>query len=569
MVRPMETSGPDIILDQVRRLVAIPADAAPEGVIFYCARMLDGMCAGLVARLGQRPSPNIFSNLMTVEALRLIDNISKELAHTLRRMGNGVRHSLADSTLADVKLAIVLTRELVDWYEALEAGSQFASARKALDSGIDPSWGVVGVVALLAGVEEGDSQAIDALIKRRDDILSSRFLATLCAEALIACGRAADAEEILDASADAFGTDQRHQQLSALVLSRTGRLEQAVKAADALLKRYPDDDETAGIAGGIYKRRWDRDPTQTAALKKAHELYKKQWEKGKRINAYLGVNAASTSVYLGDIEGARAIAAEVVSAMAKRDAALATAALTPQDGGLSAYYDEVSRAEAMLVSGDLTGARAAYDGAFRAYRQYSGTIKGAKAQAMKVAAMSGAIGFEPWPFAVGVTGHRPHKLNGAALDKIVADIGASFDRIAAEAGGRKIVCISSLAEGADTMAAEAALARGWSLVAPLPFPADLYAQDFPEGAPRDTFRRLLEQAESFVCRPDRTDDVAGYSAASAAMLDLSDTLVAVWDGAPTDALGGAYDTLRLALKRGIPALRIDARGEDAPAPVTA
>ena len=43
MFAPMETSGTDIILDQVRRLVAIPAEAAPEGVVFYCARMLDGI----------------------------------------------------------------------------------------------------------------------------------------------------------------------------------------------------------------------------------------------------------------------------------------------------------------------------------------------------------------------------------------------------------------------------------------------------------------------------------------------------------------------------------------------
>ena len=569
MFAPMETSGTDIILDQVRRLVAIPAEAAPEGVVFYCARMLDGICAGLVSKLGQKPSPNIFSNLMTVEALRLIDNISKELAHTLRRMGNVVRHSLADASLDDVKLAIVLTRELIDWFEALEEGAQFAPARAALDAKIDPSWGVVAVVDLLSGVEAGDNAAIEALLKRRDDILASRFLASLCAEALIACGRPRDAENLLGACAAAFGSDQRHQQLSALVLSRTGRLEEAVKAADAMLKRYPDDDETAGIAGGIYKRRWDRDPTQTGALKKAHELYRKQWEKGKRINAYLGVNAASTLVYLGDIAGARLIAAEVVAAMARRDAALQAARLSPQDGGLSAYYDEVSRAEAMLVAGDTAAARAAYDRAFSAYRQYSGTIKGAKTQAMKVAALSAAPGFAPWPVAVGITGHRPHKLNPDGLGRIAADIGGVFDAIAAQNPGRTFVCVTSLAEGADTMAAGEALKRGWGLVAPLPFPPDLYALDFAEGAPRDTFRALLAKADHFVCRPDRSDDVAGYVAASAAMLDLSDQLVAVWDGAPTDAAGGAYDTLQQALKRGMACIRIDARAEAPPAPVAA
>lgn len=395
MFAPMETSGTDIILDQVRRLVAIPAEAAPEGVVFYCARMLDGICAGLVSKLGQKPSPNIFSNLMTVEALRLIDNISKELAHTLRRMGNVVRHSLADASLDDVKLAIVLTRELIDWFEALEEGAQFAPARAALDAKIDPSWGVVAVVDLLSGVEAGDNAAIEALLKRRDDILASRFLASLCAEALIACGRPRDAEDLLGACAAAFGSDQRHQQLSALVLSRTGRLEEAVKAADAMLKRYPDDDETAGIAGGIYKRRWDRDATQTKALAKAHELYRKQWEKGKKINAYLGVNAAATALYLGDAEGARAIAGAVAEAMDKRDGALAAANLKPQDGGLAEYYDRVSRAEALLVSGRTDEAATAYAAAFADYPWLAGSIEGTRAQARRIAATLGLQDFAP------------------------------------------------------------------------------------------------------------------------------------------------------------------------------
>lgn len=378
-------AGRAIILDQVRRLVAIPAQDAPEGQIFYCARMLDGMCAELVSRLGQKPSANIFSNLMTVEALRLIDNISKELAHTLRRMGNLVRHSLANSTLDDTRVAIVLTRELVHWFEGLEKGEEFQSALARLDAGIDPDWGVVAVVGLLERIEKGDAEAVKALFNRLGDALSSRFLATLCAEALIGCGHAAKADEILKASAVAFGSDQRHQQLSALVLSRTNRLEEAIDAADQLLKRYPDDDETSGIAGGIYKRRWDRDNSQAKALEKAHELYRKQWERGKKINAYLGVNAAATAVYLGKLEDARKIAATVVEKMEQRDAALERAGLAPQDGGRAEYYDQVSRGEALLVSGQLPDSRRAYQDAFARYAMFEGDINGTKAQAARIA----------------------------------------------------------------------------------------------------------------------------------------------------------------------------------------
>jgi tetratricopeptide (TPR) repeat protein len=206
---------------------------------------------------------------------------------------------------------------------------------------------------------------------------------------LVACGRAAEAGALLDFCAATYGSDQRHQQLAALVLSRTGRLDEAVKAADALLKRYPDDDETAGITGGIYKRRWDRDATQTKALDKAHTLYKSQWERGKKINAYLGVNAAATAVYRGELDAARAIGVTVVEAMDKRDAALKKAGLDPKDGGLAEYYDRVSRAEALLVSGATTDAVSAYQSAFAAYPLLTGSIEGTRGQANRIANVLG------------------------------------------------------------------------------------------------------------------------------------------------------------------------------------
>ena len=248
-------------------------------------------------------------------------------------------------------------------------------------------------VGLLERIEEGDESAVDALFARQDDVLSSRFLATLCAEALIACGRAAQAGILLARSAEAYGSDQRYQQLYALLLSRTGKLDEAVAAADVLLKRYPDDDETSGIAGGIYKRRWDRDPTQEQALRKAHELYRKQWEKGKRINAYLGVNAAATALYRGESALARQIAETVVQAMERRDAALAQAHLVPQDDGVADYYDRVSRAEALLLSGKPAEAHAAYVAAFDRYDHLAGNIAGTKAQAARIAATLGLQDF--------------------------------------------------------------------------------------------------------------------------------------------------------------------------------
>ncbi len=172
------------------------------------------------------------------------------------------------------------------------------------------------------------------------------------------------------------------------------------------------------------------------------------------------------------------------------------------------------------------------------------------------------------PFALGVTGHRLHKLNMARADHIAGEIAASLAALRGACAPRPLTCVSSLAEGADAMAADAALRLGCRLVSPLPFPADDYALDFPEGPPREAFRRLLGRAaEAWSVTPGRAalrDETEGYIAASDAMLRRSDALLAVWDGEPTELKGGAWDTMTLALARGLHVLWIDARGAAPP-----
>ncbi len=170
--------------------------------------------------------------------------------------------------------------------------------------------------------------------------------------------------------------------------------------------------------------------------------------------------------------------------------------------------------------------------------------------------------------AIGITGHRPHKLNPERLDVIARQIMESLAAIESRNEAKACMLVCSLAEGADTMAAEAALKRGWSLTAPLPFPARHYARDFHVGAPRETFARLEGIATTIPCTDDRDaldDDTDGYIAASRAMLEKSDALIAIWNGAPTHLKAGAYDTLMLALGQAMPVLWIDANGIAPPA----
>lgn len=166
---------------------------------------------------------------------------------------------------------------------------------------------------------------------------------------------------------------------------------------------------------------------------------------------------------------------------------------------------------------------------------------------------------------------------------------------------------SMLSEGADLMAAEQALARGWELVAPLAFGLDLNVaiNALPTTADdaramiagrdpadqkvkhrADSIRRVAARARLFEMA-DRDVDVSGLlvaalqhpddrrkadvfaaesslrvEQAARVMLEHSDLLIAVWDGVTRAFVGGTGHTVQLALEIGAPVVWIDANTPD-------
>src|SRR5439155_2040530 len=109
----------------------------------------------------------------------------------------------------------------------------------------------------------------------------------------------------------------------------------------------------------------------------------------------------------------------------------------------------------------------------------------------------------PIPFRVGVTGHRPNGLQEARLPLLRGRIRTCLEgarEVVAErrGAGSRLMVVSPLAEGADRLVAEEALALGFHLYAPLPFERSEYERDFVTPASRRTFRRLLERADEVV-----------------------------------------------------------------------
>ncbi|MEY4237478.1 MAG: hypothetical protein RL339_79 [Pseudomonadota bacterium] len=212
--------------------------------------------------------------------------------------------------------------------------------------------------------------------------------------------------------------------------------------------------------------------------------------------------------------------------------------------------------------------------------------------------MQSSIALPQAPLGIGVTGHSAdnaaYAANSGAIAQTVAGI---FDLI----GTARLH--SLLARGTDLAAAEVALARGWELVALLPFGIDLnIAINVHPGTAEEArallagqaagnpvldkraadFHRLAARAHQFelaeadellaglflqmLDQPGNAKAATAFSTvaservatAGRVMIEQSDLILAVWDGIAPGPVGGTRHTIASALDQGVPVLWIDA-----------
>ncbi len=159
---------------------------------------------------------------------------------------------------------------------------------------------------------------------------------------------------------------------------------------------------------------------------------------------------------------------------------------------------------------------------------------------------------------VAVVGHRI--LSDVA--RVRDGIHLALDRIAAAFPGRPLVMLSALAEGADRLAAEEAVRRGWRLVAPLPMPREVYLRDFTTPASLQEFARLLGQAAEVIELPPARDRSSAFEGLAAWLLDRAEAVLAVWDGTPPQGRGGTGAAVAAARARGLPLAWVRAGNRD-------
>ena len=158
------------------------------------------------------------------------------------------------------------------------------------------------------------------------------------------------------------------------------------------------------------------------------------------------------------------------------------------------------------------------------------------------------------PFVVAVSGHRD--LLPAELPQVRRRVRDFLCELRDTCPDRIVAVMSALAEGADRLVAHEALALGMPLTVVLPMPAALYVEDFESADSRAEFEQLLAAAVDVLelpITPGNTPASIGgegpnrsrqYAQLGVFLCAHCHVLLALWDGKPSDRLGGTAQVVR-------------------------
>ncbi|WP_372444853.1 hypothetical protein [Streptomyces coffeae] len=134
-------------------------------------------------------------------------------------------------------------------------------------------------------------------------------------------------------------------------------------------------------------------------------------------------------------------------------------------------------------------------------------------------------------------------------DGTVPLVRGELDRALAVYEPSGLIGVSCIAQGSDSLFADAVLAAGGRLVVVIPSRDYRQAKVKPDHA--ETFDRLLDAADEALVMPHANRQA--YEAANAVLLERADRLVAVWNmQPPTGKGGGTADVVHEARAAGVP-----------------
>lgn len=381
--------------NDVRNLDRVIAVDAHEAVIFYCARILEVLLRdayGLLLDYG-RPKKTV-EMAAFLSKYNLLPKTTLYWTTGLRLLGNDVRHIKRRISKEEAQLSLLFLEFYLKWYfcdfqlNKIKQPTIYRQSR-SLTSTTNPR-----IIDLTWDLEKKNfnPDSLAVVFGRHAEDFVNEFSKNptypiLLIDIFLALGDHPSAKRMIDlVDSKNNGNQQRYTELKGLYFSRTGDLDGALEVLEDYYETYKDynyfdDGEMSGILGGVYKKKWERSEDKSD-LAKSHKTYYEGWKRDSREqNAYLGINAASTSFWLGQTEKCKKIAKQVKSCLEERK--LLIEEKTNCQRGLN-YWDQVSLAEANLLLNAKEVARNIYKDAFEMHKKCKEEIKVTKKQIEKI-----------------------------------------------------------------------------------------------------------------------------------------------------------------------------------------
>jgi tetratricopeptide (TPR) repeat protein len=207
---------------------------------------------------------------------------------------------------------------------------------------------------------------------------TSATLLGVAIDLLIRGKRYPEALQAVDLALQRFPNSIRLHQLHGLVLRHVGKLDDAAYELNLLLEKGHRDTETLGNLAAVWADLWERKQGSNDvlgaqdALEISRNLYKEGFTKVP-TDTYTGINAASKSALLGEMDEAATLADQVLVQLKQKE--------KERGGGPSPdYWERVTEPEALLIKGDWEQAVKLYHAARVAHQHETGSIQSTATQ---------------------------------------------------------------------------------------------------------------------------------------------------------------------------------------------
>lgn len=555
------------------------AYGAHEAVIFYCARILEGLIESATDSTGLNIPPQtsrreigLDRKIAMLRQYRYISDFVASLAQNLRILGNDVRHIRREVQANDAMLSVMYLEQVLNWYfcdfshgprEQLFI-EKFGRFWLGTDNEFQPA------IEMMAGRSERLSPELLTNLATTHPVLSgSPAFACVITEYFISRKMYIEAENMLTNALEIFSRKSdtvRLKQIKGLLLSRQGRVEEALLELHRLQEDAQEEsvlyEETIGILAGAMKRQWAQSGHKDREqLNRIHGQYGSGWRNSEYHNTYLGINTATTAYWLGHTTDARQIAQDVIDFLTirKEKKVNHVGNIHLQRYQLD-YYDEVTLAEAYLLLEQTQRGQTLYLNAFRRFPGLEGNFEGTKEQARLILEQQGRWDNHFFdlpiakprntPFRIAITGHRRLPEEDQAFHSALNELLAIIRR---DQGDGDVIIYSLLAEGADRLVANLLMAQPYNacLKVMLPLPEKIYIETFQSPNSAADFATLLQQADEIFPPAWATSSLPkAYKMAGQNMIDRCDALIALWDGEEGRGEGGTAEILEYARAQG-------------------